>query len=414
MTTAIVDTEEFAQKLKAAALAAEKKANLTPVFLRRDSFASTAISTGSLCLDYILGGGIPPSRIVGIAGPERSGKTLIATEITSNHLKSKGFSVYLDAEGSNDPLFLKSRGIDFDKYRGKRNKKGDLKKEDVDHIHFYQPATVEQIADYMHTFMGAMPEDRNPDSPRILFTLDSVVALVSDALSEDLDSNKMAMHARAYSQYLPIINSALIRAGCTLVYTNQLRQKPGVQYGSPLYEPAGDALKFFSSIRLQLSQTKPKAKGNDHPFLSKVVAPGVEPKQGGNWYEPHYDENGVEIGQDVYNYTAVRTIKNRLYNPYQVCYIRIQSRENGATGRGLDKVFDVFTFLYEHNYIIKPFKTKGDFELAKDMPYDVAKKTKMPDKFTYKDFKIWVNQNPGVVEKLRKDLLVSGLIYNYD
>ena len=120
----VIDINEIIAK---AAREYERSAKLSPVFLRRSSFALTATSTGSLWLDAIMGGGVPPGRIVGVAGPEHSGKSLILTEIAANQLRAGRVASYMDAEGGNDPLFLKARGIDFDLYRGARNKNGDLK-----------------------------------------------------------------------------------------------------------------------------------------------------------------------------------------------------------------------------------------------------------------------------------------------
>lgn len=214
-----------------AARAAETKAKLSPVFLSRESFAANASTIGSLELDRIIGGGIPPSRVIGISGPEHTGKSLIATQIASEQLKAGRVVCYMDAEGGNDPLFLKSRGIDFEKYRGRRNKKGDLIPGERDLIYYYQPTSGEQLVHYMNDVMAALPENRSPTAPPIVFVLDSVVALISGAVTEDIDSNKMAMHAKMYSEIMPIIVAQLNRTGCSFVYTNQLRNKPMQQFG---------------------------------------------------------------------------------------------------------------------------------------------------------------------------------------
>jgi len=401
---------------------AEKASKLSPVFLRRDSFAGTAVSTGSLCLDWKMGGGIPPARIVGISGPERSGKTLLVTQILYNQISSGGFAKLHDAEGSTDPLFLEARNINFEKFRGKRKKNGDLKDGEVDYIDFYQPTTVEEFTEYIHTLSACLPENRNPERPVCIHALDSVVALITDALDEEIDANKMAYHARMYAQFLPIINSDLVKSGCTLLYTNQLRQKPGA-YGNPFYEPCGDALKFFSSIRLMLTTTKPKLLGEDHPFLTAEMIPGVCVKEGGVWEENHIDANGNVNGLDKYVYTGIKTVKNKVYVPYQSCWMRIQFEENGSTGSGLDPVFDIFTFLHETGYI-KPLtvtqdngkekKVKGSYKAQPCKQFDPVKEFNMPVSFNYYQFKKWVYSNPELVMCLRERMLVSGLVYEKD
>jgi len=399
--------------------AAEKAAGITPVFLKRDSFARTAVSTGSLCIDRILGGGIPPGRIVGISGPERAGKSLLTTEIMANQLRGGRFGVYFDAEGATDALFLKARGIDFDKFRGRRTKGGNLGKDEADQIYFYQPTTGEEVLKYIHSLSGSLPENRNPDAPHTIYALDSVVALISDALEEDLDSNKMAMHARMYAQMLPIINGNLVRSGCSFIYTNQIRQKTMSNgYGSPDYEPCGDALKFFSSIRLKLSQSKPKLDSDDHPFLDPKFT-GAVPKQGGVWEEPHYDDNFVQTGIDRYIYTAVRTEKNKVYNPYKTTWMRIQFEQDGSTGQGLDPVFDTFTFLAELEFI-KP-ATPRDGEKVGDVKHLYETVTSdqfnpavfgMADRFSYPEYKAWVQKNPGFGQALRERFILTGIVFD--
>ena len=419
---AIAEAIDIEALMRQATQKAEKASKLSPVFLRRDSFAGSSASTGSLCLDWKVGGGIPPGRIVGISGPERSGKTLLVTQILFNQLCNNNFSTLYDAEGSTDPLFLQARKINFNKFRGKRDKNGDLRPKEVDHFNMYQPTTVEELTEYIHTLSSNLPENRNPTHPVCIHALDSVVALITDALDEDIDANKMAFHARMYAQYLPIINSDLVKSGCTLIYTNQLRQKPGVTYGSNLYEPAGDALKFFSSIRLMLNPFKPKIGDiEEHPFLTTDMIPGVDVKQGGVWEEPHINEKGETVGVDKYIYTGIKTVKNKVYTPYQSCWIRIQFEENGYTGSGLDPVFDIFTFLYETGYIVpcmitneksgKEKRASGMFSGKACKQFNPMKEFNLPANFNYYEFKKWVASNPDITMQLRDRMLVSGLVY---
>jgi len=343
-----------------------KGSGLAPIFGHREPFGPIATSTGSLCLDRILGGGIPPGRIIGIAGPERAGKSLLSTEIIRNQLERGGFVVYFDAEGATDPFFLERRGIDFHKYQGKRDKNGKLLPGQVDYIKLYQPTTGEQVRDYMYYSMQKLPNYKSGSFPPVIYILDSVVALVSDAIEDKIDGNMMSMHAKMYAEMLPILNGQIVRTGCSFIYTNQIRLKPGVSYGNPEYEPAGQALKFFSSIRLELKPQKPHLRGKkeDHPFTQSTVVPKVAPKAGGVW-----EETSLSGGVDKYMYTSIKTVKNKVYVPYQTTWMRIQYETDGDTGCGLDAVYDVFTYLREHE-LIRPIRRK---------PSPPASKKKLPN-----------------------------------
>jgi RecA/RadA recombinase len=412
--SAVADAIDIDAIMRKAVREAEKGAGLSSVLLRRDSFAESAVSTGSLCVDKILGGGIPGGRIVGISGPERSGKTLLATQIGFNQAAEGRYLQYMDAEGSTDPIFLNARGIDFNKYRGKRNKAGELKPGEVDFVNFYQPSTVEEFANYIHLLSNLVPENRNPLKPFCIYVLDSVVALITDDIDSDiLDSNKIAMHAKAYSTYLPVINTDLVKSGSTLIYVNQLRQRPMAKFESPVYEPCGDALKFFASARMMLGPTKPKIDDADHPFLDKESISGLAPREGGVWEEKHIDAQGNFLGMDKYIYTGIKTVKNKMFTPFQKCWIRIQFEENGSTGHGLDSVFDVFTFLFEEGYIAanKTRGKKGRFEAFSCDQFDPVNELDMPNDFDYYEFKQWVNKNPNLISILRKKLLLSGIVY---
>jgi len=404
---------------------AEAKSKLAPIFLKRDSFAACATSTSSLCIDWIMGGGIPPSRTIGISGPERAGKSLLVTEILKNQLDAKRYGTYMDAEGSTDPLFLKTRGIVFENYRGQRTAKGNMKAGERDYLFYYQPSTGSELLNYINEVAKGLPENRNPTAPPMIFLLDSVVALIPDDVLEDVNKAPMAHHARMYANMMPVISTQLTKTGCSFIYTNQLREKPGVMYGPSTYEPCGGALQFFSSIRLQLSTTKPKIDGTgDHPFSSGFIK-GGEWKAGGVWQEPHYNAAGEEEGKDKYVYTAVRTVKNKVYTPYQVCWMRIQFEEGGSVGKGLDSVFDIFSFLLENDYIekaqlsaeekdakVKVEVVKNKFAVAPGKNVDLVKEFQIPERFDYLEFKQWVAVTPNIVQTMRQKMIVSGLVYN--
>jgi RecA/RadA recombinase len=407
---------------------AEKSSKLAPIFLKRESFAASAISTSSLCVDFIMGGGIPPSRTIGISGPERSGKSLLITEILNNQLEGNRYGVYFDSEGDTDPMFLRQRGIHFEKYLGKRNKKGELKPGEKDHLYYYQPSNDKELLHYIQSVTNALPENRNPAIAPVIFLLDSVVALLPESI--DIDKRAMALHAKMYAEAMQVIYPCLNRSGCSFIYTNQLREKPGVTYGSPTYEPCGTALQFASSIRLQLSGANPKLGDNAHPFIPKGggIIPGIEPKAGKVWQEPHVGKDGeVGSGLDRYIYSSVTTVKNKVFTPQKTCWIRIQFEESGSMGNGLDPVFDIFTFFAETGYIKKASltsdekKAKLKVEIVKNKyepvikdNFDPVAEFELPARFNYYEFKKWVYKDKdakGLVKKIRDRMIVSGLVY---
>jgi RecA/RadA recombinase len=411
---AVLDPAQLQAIIQKGVAAAEKTTKLSPVFLKRDSFAGQACATGSLEIDYHTGGGIPAGRIVGISGPEHVGKSLLVTDIAEKQLAAGRTVVYMDAEGGSDPIFLKARGIDFDKYRGARNKAGVLKPGQFDYLHLYQPTNGDELVKYIHTLTEALPENRNPAAPPVIFILDSVVSLISGAMSEDIDSNKMAMHAKMYSEILPIINHGLVRTGCTFVYVNQLRMKPGVSYGSPEYEPAGSALQFFSSMRIKMNRTKPKFGDVEHPFINGFI-PGAEWKEGGVWIEPHDGENKKVV--DRYIHTTMATVKNKVYNPRKVFWMRLQFEKAGDTGHGMDPVFDVFTF-WLRNGILKR-KNVTTYTLTEQYAALVNGKEKalvgeLPAEVTYFPFKKFIQDNKWLVGHTRTKYIESGKAFEKD
>ena len=420
---AVAETLDIHSLIRKATHDAEKKSTLAPIFLKRESFAAAAVSTSSLILDFIMGGGIPPSRTVGIAGPEAAGKSLLVTEIINNQLVDGGYGAYFDAEGDTDPMFLRKRGIEFEKYLGARNKKGDLKPGEKDQLYYYQPSTDKEFLHYIDTVTRALPENRNPTKPPMIFLLDSVVALLPEG--QDMDKKAMATHALMYSEAMKIVTPVLNMSGCSFIYTNQLREKPGVSFGSPVYEPCGSALKYACSIRLQLSNNKPMFDGKPHPFVDGFI-PGGVPKAGNVWQEPHLDSNGEGTGLDRYKMTGITTIKNKVFTPRKVCWMRIQFEEGGSMGTGLDPVFDIFSFFLEIAFIVKAKLTpdekkakikvetvKQKYEPVVKHGFDLTAEVGLPARFNYYEFKDWVNQNDpkALTRELREKMIVSGLAY---
>lgn len=392
---------------------AEKKTKLRNVFQTKKLDSTLTSSTGLLLLDYLMGGGIPSGKIIGISSDEHMGKSALAAEMTWEQLQDGRYSTYMDGEGTQDPIFLKKRGIDFQKYRGKRNKNDDLIAGQRDKVWFYQPHTGGQFKTYIHTVCSALPEVRELQKPPLVFLLDSALSIVSDAIAEDIDGNNTAMHAIMYSNILPHINSSLLRSGSSLVYTNQLREDVGAGFkgmGDTKYEPGGKALGFYASCRIRLAKSKAKLEDGvkEHPFHDDFI-PDLTPRAGGVWEEGH---DGPKSGLDRSIICSFKTIKNKFYTPFKVGYYRIFFEENGETGSGFCPVFDVYTTLL-YMGLIKKGKNKSIYVLA-DLPEEVKEIANfIPAEFDYYTLKSHIRSQDRreLRMNLRRILLDSGWAY---
>lgn len=187
-----------------------------------------AISTGSVSLDLALGiGGVPRGRIVEIYGPESSGKTTVALHIIAEAQKAGGCAAFIDAEHALDPVYAKALGVD------------------VEALLVSQPDNGEQALEIAEALVRSGAID--------VLVVDSVAALVPRAEIEgDMGDSHVGLHARLMSQALRKLAGALSKFNCVAVFINQLREKVGVVYGNPEVTTGGRALKFYSSVRLDV------------------------------------------------------------------------------------------------------------------------------------------------------------------
>jgi recombination protein RecA len=187
-----------------------------------------AISTGSLGLDIALGiGGLPKGRIVEIYGPESSGKTTLALHVVASAQKSDGVCAFVDAEHALDPVYAKNLGVDVDK------------------LLVSQPDGGEQALEIADTLIRSGAVD--------VLVVDSVAALVPKAeLEGDMGDTHVGLQARLMSQALRKLTSSIAKSNCMLIFINQIRMKIGVMFGSPETTTGGNALKFYSSVRLDI------------------------------------------------------------------------------------------------------------------------------------------------------------------
>jgi recombination protein RecA len=186
------------------------------------------ISTGCLSLDVALGvGGIPRGRVVEIYGPESSGKTTLALHIVAEAQKAGGFAAFIDAEHAIDPDYSKRLGVN------------------TEELLISQPDTGEQALEICETLVRSGALD--------VIVIDSVAALVPRAeLEGDMGDSHMGLQARLMSQALRKLTGTVSRSNTTVIFINQIREKIGVMFGNPETTPGGRALKFYSSVRLEI------------------------------------------------------------------------------------------------------------------------------------------------------------------
>jgi len=197
------------------------------------------IPTGSIALDVALGiGGLPRGRVVEIYGPESSGKTTVALHAVANAQKAGGIAAFIDAEHALDPEYAKRLGVD------------------TDALLVSQPDTGEQALEIMDMLIRSGAID--------IVVIDSVAALVPKAEIEgEMGDSHVGLQARLMSQALRKITGALSASGTTAIFINQLREKIGVFFGSPETTTGGKALKFYSSVRLDIRRIETLKEGTD-------------------------------------------------------------------------------------------------------------------------------------------------------
>ncbi len=200
---------------------------------------TNAISTGSLSLDLALGvGGLPRGRVTEIYGGESAGKSTLAIHIMTETQRQGGLAAYIDAEHAMDPQYAANCGLD------------------LDHLLISQPDSAEQALDITEKLVSSGAVDS--------IVIDSVAALVPQAEIEgDMGDVHVGMQARLMSQALRKLTAAINRSRTVVVFINQIREKIGVSYGSPEVTPGGRALKFYSSVRIDLRRSESLKQGSE-------------------------------------------------------------------------------------------------------------------------------------------------------
>ena len=223
------------------------------------------VPTGSLYLDLALGlGGLPKGRIIEIFGPESSGKTTLALHVIAEAQKRDGFAGFVDAEHALDPVYAKNIGVD------------------IDNLYVSQPDNGEQALEIAEAMVRSGAMD--------VVVVDSVAALVPKAeIDGEMGDSHVGQQARLMSQALRKLTAAISRSGCIVIFINQLREKIGVFYGNPETTTGGRALKFYSSVRLDVRKAESIKQGSD------VIGNTVKVKVVKNKVAPPFKEAKMDI-----------------------------------------------------------------------------------------------------------------------
>lgn len=287
-----MEREEKLKALEAAIGHIEKQYGKGAVMKLGDPTAQMnveTIPTGSLSLDIALGlGGIPKGRIIEIYGPESSGKTTVTLHMIAEVQKRGGIAGFIDAEHALDPVYARNIGVD------------------IDNLYISQPDNGEQALEITETMVRSGAVD--------IVVVDSVAALVPKAeIDGDMGESHMGLQARLMSQALRKLTAITSKSNCTVVFINQLREKLGVMFGNPETTTGGRALKFYSSVRLDVRRIESLKQGGEvigNRTRVKVVKNKIAPPFKEAEFDIMFGE-GISMTGDVLDLAAGIDVINK-------------------------------------------------------------------------------------------------------
>ena len=308
-----VTIDENKQKALAAAMAQIEKQYGKGSVMKLGDTAHLNVETvpsGSLGLDLALGvGGIPKGRIIEIYGPESGGKTTVALHMVAEVQKQGGIAGFIDAEHALDPVYAKKIGVD------------------IDNLYISQPDTGEQALEIAETMVRSTAID--------IVIVDSVAALVPKAEIEgDMGDSHVGLQARLMSQALRKLTGVIGKTSCSVVFINQLREKVGVMFGNPETTTGGRALKYYSSVRLEVRRGE-QIKKDGEPIGNRTKIKVVKNKVAPPFREAEVDiiyGEGISREGDILDLAAKEDIVNKSGAWYAYGGSKIgQGRENAKT-----------------------------------------------------------------------------------
>ncbi len=335
-----MERDEKQKALEAALMQIEKQFGKGAVMKLGDPAAQMnveTIPTGSLSLDVALGlGGIPKGRVVEIYGPESSGKTTVTLHMVAEVQKRGGIAGFIDAEHALDPVYAKNIGVD------------------IDNLYISQPDCGEQALEIAETMVRSGAID--------IVVVDSVAALVPKAEIEgDMGDSHVGLQARLMSQALRKLTSIISKSNCTVVFINQLREKIGIMFGNPETTTGGRALKFYSSVRLDVRRIESLKQGGEfigNRIRVKVVKNKVAPPFKEAEFDIMFGE-GISMVGDILDLAAEVGIVNKSGAWY--------AYENKKIGQGRENAKQYLKDNAEDCAEIEK-RVRAHFNLSEDVP----------------------------------------------